>query len=82
MCSRVIDVCTLGIIIISDSVAVPIAALDTSAVPLPAVTTTTSAVTVTTVPVSIACLAVKVTAAPVIDVENENYLFDPQYQLQ
>ena len=63
MCSRVISVCTLGIIIISDSVATPKAELDTTASPSPAVLTAISAVAVTTVPASIECLAVKVTAA-------------------
>ena len=68
MCSKVIVVCTLGIIIISESVAVPIAAAETTAVASlpPVCTITMSAVAVTTVPVSIECLAVNVTAAVLI----------------
>jgi len=66
MCSKSIVVTTLGTTIISDSVAVPIAADETTEVASlpPLCTITMSAVAITTVPLSLASLATNVTAAP------------------
>ena len=70
MCSKVISVCTLGNIIMSESVAVPIAADETTAVASlpPVCTITISEVCVTTVPASTDVLATNVTTAPDLDV--------------